>query len=94
MTPPEAFTHFHQDGHGTVDSGHQCLSGYNEIVILRRLTERHKRHALQLLNGEVKRRGKSKYDGLYGLPHGDGYVSPLTMMHKELYIWFISEQIN
>ena len=27
VTPPASFTAFHQDGHGTVDSGHVCLSG-------------------------------------------------------------------
>ena len=34
VTPPGSFTHFHQDGHGTVDSGHQCLRGRNEVVML------------------------------------------------------------
>jgi len=77
ITPPASFTHFHQDGHGTVDSGHQCVAGYNEVVMLRRLTERHKKHALYLLNGldrEGDRSEQSQYDGLYGLPHGDGMV--------------------
>lgn len=32
-----AFTPFHEDGLGTVDSGHLCLTGYNDVVILRRL---------------------------------------------------------
>ena len=41
ITPARAFTHLHQDGHGTVDSGHQCLTGYNEVVMLRRLDEVH-----------------------------------------------------
>mmetsp|Transcript_27524 Transcript_27524/g.40496 ORF Transcript_27524/g.40496 Transcript_27524/m.40496 type:complete len:1131 (-) Transcript_27524:848-4240(-) len=74
LTPPGSFTHFHQDGHGTVDSGHQCLSGYNEVVMLRRLTERHKQHALQLLRGEGNGQTLSnmQYDALYGLPHEDG----------------------
>jgi hypothetical protein len=70
VTPPASFTHFHQDGHGTVDSGHTCLSGYNEVIMLRRMPEKHKRRALYILN---EREGKkpSKYDGLYGLPHAD-----------------------
>lgn len=36
--------------------------------MLRRLTERHKQHALSLLNGA------SKYKALYNLPHGDTLV--------------------
>ena len=67
-----SFTHFHQDGHGTVDSGHQCLSGYNEVVMLRRMPEEHKQRALYILNDQAKKKKRSKYDGLYGLPHGDG----------------------
>ena len=38
FTPPAASTHFHQDGHGTVDSGHLCLSGFNEVIMLRRVS--------------------------------------------------------
>ena len=72
-TPPESFTQFHQDGHGTVDSGHLCLSGFNEVVMLRRLPERHKMHALALLKG--KEGVGSRYDGLYDLPHADSLVS-------------------
>ena len=71
ITPPGSFTHFHQDGHGTVDSGHYCLSGYNEVVMTRRLTERAKRHALHLLTGAYKMKKGSSFDGLYDLPHAD-----------------------
>ncbi|KAL3915235.1 MAG: hypothetical protein SGILL_005745 [Bacillariaceae sp.] len=70
VTPPASFTHFHQDGHGTVDSGHLCIHGYNEVIMLRRLTERHKKHALWILSG--KRQDSSYFDGLYQEPHGDG----------------------
>merc|ERR1712151_277541 len=75
ITPPSSFTHFHQDGYGTVDSIHVCLSGYNEVVIVRRMTEERKRHALYLLKGGDRFDISSQrtYDGLYGLPHGDGY---------------------
>ena len=72
VTPPASFTHFHQDGHGTVDSGHLCISGFNEVVMLRRLTERHKKHALWILSG--KKPGGFHFDGLYSMPHGDGLV--------------------
>jgi hypothetical protein len=82
VTPPAAFTHFHQDGHGTVDSGHLCLKGYNEVVMLRRLTERHKKHALMILTGDLENHGKKEdtdhppryFDGLYQEPHGDKLV--------------------
>ena len=40
VTPPGSFTHFHQDGHGTVDSGHQCLRGRNEVCICLRVCAR------------------------------------------------------
>lgn len=43
------FTSFRQVGHGTVDSGHTCMSGFNEVVMLRRLPEEHKQHALSCL---------------------------------------------
>ena len=76
VTPPASFTHFHQDGHGTVDSGHQCLSGYNEVIMLRRLTGQHKKHAIYLLNGK----DPTYYDALYGLPHADGLVS-ISLMY-------------
>lgn len=55
---------------GTVDSGHLVISGYNEVVMLRRLKERHKKHALWILTG--KRPNKTWWDGLYSEPHGDG----------------------
>mmetsp|Transcript_2478 Transcript_2478/g.3628 ORF Transcript_2478/g.3628 Transcript_2478/m.3628 type:complete len:969 (-) Transcript_2478:1192-4098(-) len=74
VTPPASFTHFHQDGHGTVDSGHLCLNGYNEVIMLRRLTERHKKHALMILTGNLKESkvlNHTYFDGLYQVPHGD-----------------------
>ena len=71
IAPPGAFTHFHQDGHGTVDSGHFCMSGFNEVVITRRLTERSKRHALRILTGADKNPKGQTFEGLYDLPHAD-----------------------
>jgi len=65
MTPGGSFTAVHQDGFGTVDSGHLCLSGFNEVVMLRRMPENHKGNALRLLYGETS------YDPLHELPHGD-----------------------
>jgi hypothetical protein len=49
VAPPGAVTWFHEDGHGTVDSGHQCLLGENEVVMLRRMPEEHKQRAIRLL---------------------------------------------
>jgi len=73
VTPPGSFTHFHQDGHGTVDSGHMCIDGYNEVIMLRRMNERHKKHALHLLTCADRCKGNGvQYDALYGLPHHNG----------------------
>jgi hypothetical protein len=43
--------------------------------MLRRLTERHKKHALWLLTGVKEQADKPSqtfFDGLYSEPHGDG----------------------
>ncbi len=37
ITPPGSFTFFHEDGFGTVDSGHQSLAGLNEVIMLSRI---------------------------------------------------------
>ena len=51
ITPPGGRTWFHEDGHGTVDSGHQCMTGRNEVIMLRRLTDEPSRlNALHCLN--------------------------------------------
>ncbi len=72
ISPPGGFTHFHQDGHGTVDSGHFCCMGYNEVVMLTRMDEAHKKHALHILTCNDRRVGRRlRYDALYGLPHHD-----------------------
>jgi hypothetical protein len=43
----------HVIGFGTVDSGHLCLSGYSEVVLLRRLPKGHDRNAMiNALGGE------------------------------------------
>ena len=55
-----------------MDSGHLCLSGYNEVVMLRRLTERHKCNAIQILTGT-----SDSHNALYGLPHSDGLETSL-----------------
>jgi hypothetical protein len=54
------------------DSGHFCITGYNEVVMLRRLPERHKLHACQMAPGF------EKYDPLYDTPHADSQVRNST----------------
>ena len=71
VTPPASFTAFHQAGHGTVDSGHVCLSGHNEVIMLRRMPEENKLHAMSILSGGKD--GDGSYNALYGLPHLDGF---------------------
>ena len=49
-----AHTDIYFQGFGTVDSGHLCLSGYNEVILLRRLPKGHDRNAmLNALGGDV-----------------------------------------
>lgn len=70
------YTQVHQDGHGTVDSGHSNLSGFNEVVMLRRLPECHKLQACKLIptmSGECS--DDDAISTLYKLPHDDGRVS-------------------
>jgi hypothetical protein len=64
VTPGGGFTQTHQDGHGTVNSGHVCLSGYNEVIMLRRLPTRHKERAMEIL----KSGGAERYN-LWNEPH-------------------------
>ena len=73
ISPGGGFTHLHQDGHGTVDSGHYVVAGYNEVVMLRRMPERHKQNACKMIPRRVGVSSNSQrdYDSLYSLPHGD-----------------------
>jgi hypothetical protein len=71
ITPPGSFTALHQDGNGTVDSGHQCLTGYNEVLMLRRMPESHKTNAICILNGV----DYPNCDDLYAPPHAKREVS-------------------
>lgn len=87
-----SWTFFHQDGNGTVDSGHQCLTGRNHVVMLRRLNEEDKKRAMRILGGDLCYRedreshgkggsqgakgGTRGGDSLYELPHGPGQKPP------------------
>ena len=81
ITPPGSITHFHQDGHGSVDSGHQCIQGYNEVVMLRRLPEIHKKNAMNILCGKLD------YDALLGLPHRN--VCVVVFVHIIMLFMFL-----
>ncbi|GKY91915.1 hypothetical protein MPSEU_000163100 [Mayamaea pseudoterrestris] len=75
ISPPGGFTHIHQDGHGSVDSGHLCIDGYNEVFIMRRLPEQYKANAVDILNKTLG----SNYSPLYSLPHNDKNEKPPWM---------------
>lgn len=49
MSAGGSFSQMEQVGHGAVDSGHTCLQGCIEVVILRRLPECHKRNACRMV---------------------------------------------
>lgn len=83
MSPPGGFTHLHQDGHGSVDSGHLCIDGYNEVLIMRRLPERHKINAVEIMNRTVG----GKFSPLYNLPHDDKNEKPPWMTMQTIYEW-------
>ena len=78
-----SWTFFHQDGNGTVDSGHQCLTGRNHVIMLRRLNEADKKRAMMILGGDLRKGGDQGAEGgmtggdsLYELPHGPGQKPP------------------
>jgi hypothetical protein len=54
------FTGLHQDGNGTVDSGHTVLQGHNEVIVFRRTNETESREIYIEVTG---------VDGLCVLPH-------------------------
>jgi hypothetical protein len=67
ITPPGSFTRFHQDGNGTVDSAHLCMSGFNEVIMLPRLTEEDVKKVFGIL--------KIEEEGYVGMPHWETLVS-------------------
>jgi hypothetical protein len=82
------YTQVHQDGHGTVDSGHSNLSGYNEVVILRRLPECHKLNACDMVPAlEGGRREHQAMNMLYRLPHDDRDDKPNWPTMKTIEGW-------
>jgi hypothetical protein len=64
MTPRGNFTQLHQDGNGTVDSGHCCHKGFNEVIMLKRGSEQ------QMKNMEAILAPTKECDGTHA--HGDG----------------------
>lgn len=65
------YTQLHQDGHGTVESGHTVVAGYNEVVMLRRLPEVHKKKACMIMPGIDPTKPLNAENILYGFPHDD-----------------------
>lgn len=57
---------FHLDGKGTVDSGHFCAAGFNEVVMLARHDPPHLRGAMK----KIKKGNVIQADALlYSSPH-------------------------
>jgi hypothetical protein len=66
------FTGLHQDGHGTVDSGHTVMQGHNEVFMLPRLQESGKIQVCDiLLGGDGQNQSKVGEKALYCLPHDE-----------------------
>ena len=64
------FTAMHRDGHGTCDSGHTCISGANEVVMLRRLTTQQTLNAIVIaLGGPSDENIARAVAILFNLPH-------------------------
>ena len=57
------FSWWHQDGHGGVDSGHQCITGLNEVWMLRRMGEEGKVAAMKILHKDFSGSGSSDSEG-------------------------------
>jgi hypothetical protein len=65
-----AYTSFHEDGSGTVDSGHLCLCGFNEVIILRRLEGREREEAARILGFSLVNRPHDQSGGAKKSFHG------------------------
>jgi hypothetical protein len=88
------YTQFHQDGHGTVDSGHLCLHGFNEVVMLRRIPEHHKINVFATIPmRKVPRTISEARHALYQLPHDDGYDKVRFHEHIPMSIFHLSRCI-
>lgn len=59
-------TRWHYDGQGTVLSCHQCIQGYNQVVMFRRLPPERAMHALDLV-GVVDPKARDFF--AHGEPH-------------------------
>lgn len=54
ITRPGPITTFHKDGFGSVDSGHLCLSGYNEIIMFPSLADWQEKKVLEICGENAK----------------------------------------
>jgi len=68
VTPPGASTVYHEDGNGTVDSGHQVITGYNEVILFPRIDSSKKQKVLDIVTGNQHNLGGYK---LKVEPHDD-----------------------
>ena len=74
------YTSLHQDGHGTVDSGHTVLKGNNEVFILPRIAKKHEKQVLDvLLGGQGDPKSEDGIKAIYRLPHDEeGIIKTFT----------------
>lgn len=68
ITPAGNFTSLHQDGNGTVDSGHFCHKGHNDVIMMQRGTEKQMKEIENILVGQ------GCYDP--AVPHSNGIKPP------------------
>ena len=85
ICPGGGFTQIHEDGFGTVDSGHSCHHGINEVVMLRRLPSCHKQNALHHI--QTKRQSKNASESLFKLPHDDSRSELLWPSNEIIENW-------
>jgi hypothetical protein len=74
IAPKGCFTYLHQDGNGNVDSGHFCFKGFNEVLMLKRGTEKEMKRAEEILVGT------GEYDS--NEPHYNGKKPPWPTTEK------------
>lgn len=81
-------TPFHEDGFGSIDSGHLCLSGYNEVIILRRLDGKARRKAAKILGVTLDRRPNVDQQSNVSDDHGE------TSEEENMFQWPTNKTIQ
>ena len=75
-----SYTGFHQDLYGTVDSVHYCHTGFNEVVMLGRLSDAQKMEAIWILFSQAHSKSDAKkfvLNVLSDLTHSSTSVSTM-----------------